>query len=256
MGRKAKAADWQVKIAMVLLHSAGEPDVPALLEYARGWAGLELSVDEATEGIATFQSGDSILAAALMPAPVPPSEFEQLAPFSWHWPEAVKEIELHEAHMILSVSQKEESKIELASLLTKFAASVAATSDSLAVYWSEGPVIYPRDAFLEFAEMLKEKKLPIPLWVGCYRGISRTSSEYLFTLGMEQFGHREVEMEISSKPSMGDVSLIYALANYILTSRKVIHEGDTVGDEDSSIRVHFRPSVYDADREAIVLVRN
>ncbi|HSA94329.1 MAG TPA: DUF4261 domain-containing protein, partial [Terriglobales bacterium] len=69
-------------------------------------------------------------------------------------------------------------------------------------------------------------------------------------------GHREIEMENVSKPTMEEVSQIYDLANYLLSSGNVIQDGDTVGDVDDPIRVRYRPSVYDASRKAMTLSRD
>ena len=71
----------------------------------------------------------------------------------------------------------------------------------------------------------------------------------LYTLGLEQFGKREIEVQ-NSKWKPGDIlEFVYNVAHYIITSGTTIEDGNTVGGtKEERITVRYELSKVDPER--------
>ncbi|MCX7793649.1 MAG: DUF4261 domain-containing protein [Thermodesulfovibrionales bacterium] len=103
--------------------------------------------------------------------------------------------------------------------------------------------------------MLKDNVLPLPVWIKVTGYRKDNGNLYLYTLGMKNFNHREMEiMDYRGNFSDGYFFML-ELANYLMTRGPVIKDGDTVGySEIEKIKIKFKKSELDEDEEVMSIL--
>ncbi|MDO4754053.1 MAG: DUF4261 domain-containing protein [Bacillota bacterium] len=190
--------------------------------------------------------GDLTLVVSMMPLPVPNGEAEYFAGANFMWKDGVEQAKKHRAHILVAV-MGEGGAVERATLFTKVAATLLQQKNALAIY-TDGAVFEPK-MYRDFAEMLKEGQLCIPLWA--WFGLYFTDEKVvIYTYGLRKFGKEEMEFLIDGSHQEDSEFLNAAryylmdIANYVIASDVVFHDGETLGvSEDHHLLIRKREAV-------------
>ncbi|GAB6167248.1 hypothetical protein JCM19992_32480 [Thermostilla marina] len=250
----------EVALAMVTLSEPVLPNAEVLAGmHERLWPGSERLVfdsagahdeapgfDEPTSVI--FQWDDATAAFSLMPAPIPSEDIGGAAELArWYWPEAPETLAQHRAHWVVILLGGPTDPIERAMKLTELTATAAASLDeATGIYWGASNLLHPRDQFVARAREMDRESPPIELWVNFRLSGDDNDTVSLLTLGMDQFGHKEIEVHQSRRDPQFILDRVYNIAAYLLENGPVIEDGHTVGQSaDEKFTVHIGPSKFD-----------
>lgn len=222
----------------------------------RAWAELFPSLPPLTcsrsDEVFTFDvEGRSVMLIAIN-VPIPQPEIDEACDYSWMWKDARKEMAQQKAHVI--VTSIDESAPQAAMDCSRIIAAVAKAGDPAGIYWGNaGHVLEP--AFFIDAVNSFPSGLPVLLWV-CLR-LSSDGPKGPFTLttlGMNNFGHRELEV-LNSRRGPGDLRMMcYSLIDYLLEKGPVLKNGDTFGaDENERMKVEHTTSKFRKGEPVLLL---
>lgn len=207
--------------------------------------GLSISEVSGDDEVATLTINGSTVAIAKIPAPIPKEELEPIFSYSYLWNNVEKEVLEHNAHAIVSILDKEKSKVEKFTLLTMVNASILRTAENaIGIYHGSQTLLLPKDLYTDFSNFLLEENLPIILWV--YIGIiSNQERNSLYTFGMKEFGKQEIEI-INSSISRSELhDFISLVINYILSNDVNLKDGETIGlTAEQKIKITESKAVY------------
>lgn len=214
--------------------------------------GKEYSADASDPNIVSIQKGsDAVGFLAMMPAPIPNEEAENNAEDNFLWPNGREEVAKHTCHVIVTIAGSGEySPIEAVVAIVRLALVALELYDGLGVYWGHGSVCNNRETFEGFCEEVSEEHIPLPA-VMRFQFLSAEDDEVaLYTLGMNQFGLMEIEVDHSDMELSELFEYVCHVAHYLVTTGAVIKDGDTIGsDENERIVVRHQPSMIDKSRK-------
>lgn len=243
-------------LALVLLD---RPELPQFDEVARFIGQMYPDVPVmtqagSTENLFTCSIGEYTAAVTLVPRPVPWSQLEGPCDTAWYWPTAAEALRDHQAHLLVALVDEGSKSIDKAITLTQLVSGLVGTAPTQGVFWGPGRLVHPPQAFLDQAQQMSPRDLPLFLWVD-FR-IERDSNGLcrLYTTGLEALG--KLEIEVRDFPGEPQVMLEYAynVAHYQVTTNKQINEGDTIGLTDEVQAVaHLARSMFDPEMEVVRL---
>lgn len=214
--------------------------------------GNDYSVDASDENIVSINKGkDTIGFLAMMPAPIPNEEAENHADDNFLWPNGREEVSRHNCHVIVTIAGTGEcSPVEAVTGIARLALVALELYDGLGVYWGNGNVCNNRETFESFCEDISEEHVPLPA-IMRFQFVSTDTDEIgLYTLGMNQFGLMEIEVDHSSMELSDLFEYVCNVAHYLVMSGPVIGDGNTIGsDENEKITVRHQPSMIDKSRK-------
>lgn len=243
-----------VVMAMVALREPVLPDAQKIGEKLQEiWPDAPAVEEPGTKDNAVlFRLGESTGVVALMPAPIPEEELEGPCAFAWYWPEAAEVLSQHTAHLVVIVADPPPNNIQRYSMLTQLVGATAAASDALAIYWGSAGLILDPGTFLEAGREMGPDRLPLELWISFRFDPQEDGSMSLVTGGMEQFGHKEIEINNSERDPQFIYERVFHIAHYLLENGPVIEDGQTVGmADDERFLVTQGPSHYDETFEVM-----
>jgi hypothetical protein len=209
-----------------------------------------------TNNVYSFNIGYSLVAIAIIRAPISLEALEGPCQTSILWPDAKKEIEKHKFHLIATVSSDELSEIELSTLLTKVtAALMAVTPGAIGVYWGNSTMVIPKNLFIDFAIEVLPEGPPIHIWVDFRVGKGEKNNSSGFTTGLASLGLMEIEAVNSPEtvPELRD--RLTGIADYLIENGLVIKDGDTVGEDDNDkIKVMYEESYFGIEGKVMALI--
>lgn len=185
------------------------------------------SVEKNDEQIYVTNVKNSMIALSLMETPVPHGEAEYYAQGCYMWKEAVEKVKTHQAHILVSTIGKDISTVEAKLLHSQFVDACLGYSQAIAVYGSQ--MVWPTYIYHQMMNSYYEEKLlPILIWV--YLGVvSRKDGNSIYTLGLKDFGHYEIE----TLPAQLQLSKLHEFMTqvviYIIEQNAVLHDGETIG---------------------------
>lgn len=230
------------------------PDVEAerAKQITQRILGKEYSADTSDANIVSIQKGsDTIGFLALMPAPIPNEEAENNAEDNFLWPNGREEVAKHNCHIIVTnAGTGEHTPIEAVIAIAKLALVALELFDGLGVYWGNGCVCNNRETFESFCEDLSEEHVPLAA-IMRFQFVSADNDEIgLYTLGMNQFGLMEIEVDHSTMDLSDLFEYVCNVAHYLVVSGPVIGDGNTIGaDENERVVVRHQPSMIDKSRK-------
>lgn len=197
--------------------------------------------------------GVAVLAVpAAEPAPGEPAA--TCHPTWWHGEASA--VAAHRGHVLVTAVRHPESVIEHAEALTEavalasVATIVAELPGAVAVYHTNGAITIPAGAYARLVRLsLDEGRLPVEAWTSVWLdtaddGVSGT------TLGLDAFGHAELQVRGSERPASEVYQLLASVAAHLVGSGDRLSPGSFVGTtEDDSHLV----SVADDDPSTLVL---
>jgi hypothetical protein len=221
-------------------------------EITRRILGNEYSADTSDENIVSINKGtDTVGFLAMMPAPIPNEEAENNADDNFLWPNGREEVAKHTCHVIVTIAGTgEHSPIQAVVGIAKLTLVALELYDGLGVYWGNGNVCNNRETFENFCEDVSEEHVPLPA-IMRFQFISADNDEVgLYTLGMNQFGLMEIEVDHSAMELSDLFEYVCNVAHYLVMSGPVIADGNTIGaDENEKITVRHQPSMIDKSRK-------
>ena len=174
----------------------------------------------------TWEVDDMLVAASLMPAPVPNNEALEAAANNYLWPQAKEVTANHKAHIVVAVISQSEHPLVVGQLFVKVCSTFLKQKNAVGIYTS-GTVFEPA-FYREAAEMLRSQNLPLFNWIhfGLYQSDHGVGG---YTYGMSLFGKDEIEV-LDSKASAEEVrDFLYQVAYFVLAHDIVLQAGETIG---------------------------
>jgi hypothetical protein len=235
----------------VLCASAEPGDLHEASQTVSEIFGPDVTCDAQDGRCVVIMRGEQMIGVlAHMPAPIPEGEAEHHADGNFLWPEGKEIASQHRSHVIVTtMGGQEEPPVDAALTLTRLALVGLRLFDGLGVYWGNASVSNSREAFENFCEDLSEDSLPVPMWLR-FQLVKAEEDEFgIYTLGMQQFGLMDIEVDQSTM-EIGDLfSFVSNIAHYLIKNGPVIGDGNTVGgNEEEKIIVRHRPSMVDGNR--------
>lgn len=235
----------QLILSMPMFTGDAAYSLNRVVEDLQSYWGLEVSELEGDEQIASFSiEGESVI-LALMPVPIPSTEFENMYSYSYLWPDAEKEIKEHTQHAVVSILASESPAVKRYSILSKVNASILRTcATAIGVYQGASTLLIAKDIYEDFADLLLESVLPIQLWV--YLGILHKGEKTdLYTYGMKEFGKSEMEIIDANVESDEGYDFLLGVLSYILELDVTLNDGETIGfSEEQKIKITESKAIY------------
>jgi hypothetical protein len=243
-------------LALVLLD---RPELPEFADVTRFINQMypeapEMAVAGSTENLLTCTIGEYTAAVTLVPRPVPWPQLEGPCATAWYWPTATEALRDHAAHLMVALVDEGSKSIPKSMALTQLVSGLVGTSPVQGVFWGPGRLVHPPQSFLDQAQHMSPRDLPLFLWVDFRVERNPDDTCRLYTTGLEALG--KTEIEIRDFPGEPQVMLEYAynVAHYQVTSNKHMNDGDTIGltDEVQAV-VKLAPSMFDPTLEVVQL---
>ncbi len=207
-----------------------------------------------TDKLLTMTLGEFTAAVTLVPRPIPWSQLEGPCATAWYWSEAEGALRPHAAHLLVTLIDEGGRAIDKAAALTRLTAALAATAPSMGVFWGPGRLVHPPAAFIEQAADVREKNWPLFLWIDFRIEPMDDGSLRLFTTGLEALGETELEVPRYSGNAQNLLDFVYNIAHYVLSRRKKINDGDTIGLTDEvQVTARRGPSMLGGEGESLQL---
>jgi len=195
-----------------------------------------------------------------MNAKVPGEEVEEASQRSMLWLSAregsVPQYSMHMVAMGLKREGVKATSEQLAAGLTRAVAAIILSGDVEGVYWGSAGMVVPGEIFLEYAREMEDDAYPVPLWIAVVvsEAVRGGEGHSVSTWGMEEFGHKNFEIDASQKDPDDLMGMVYDLMNYVLISGPVLKHGNTCGGSaDEKFRVVHAKSRLGSDRQVIRL---
>ncbi|MBR1739316.1 MAG: DUF4261 domain-containing protein [Ruminococcus sp.] len=177
------------------------------------------------DGAMVFKVDEMVVACSLMPSPVPDKEAEQNAKNNILWKDGDKEVEKHNAHVMLAVMNKFDA-LEQALLFAKVASCLLKLDNAIGIY--KNPTVYEKKFYIGFAESIKDGEIPVPILI--YTGLYLAKDGICaFTSGLSFFGFKEIEIIDSKKQPNEVMSFLFSISEYVISEGVELKDGETIG---------------------------
>lgn len=219
--------------------------------------GKGYSAEACDGGIIEVKHGDGTVGfLAHIPMPIPNEEAEANADANLFWPDGKTEAAEHRSHVIVTnFGAKDQTPVQSAIVVSKLALVALDLFDGIGVYWGNARVCNSREVFEGFCDNLSDEHLPVPVWLRFQVARASDGKVGLYTLGMNQFGLMEIEVDRSPMDRQDLVEFISNLAHYLIQQGPIIADGNTVGGSaEERIVVRHRPSMVDPNRRVYKIV--
>jgi hypothetical protein len=199
---------------------------------------------DAKENTITCRVDGAHVAAAVMPIPIPNDELAGPATTSLLWPNAQQDLAGYGAHVVVFISGAD-SNVAAFQIMTRVAAAVVHGTKAIGVYVGGAGMLVKADVFMELA---LEPDLQLALWIDFRCFHSQADQTGLYTVGMAQLDHLEIEVPASQR-ECGDLRIwTMNFASWLIESGTTINSGETVGlSETEQILVDHAESVVGRD---------
>ncbi len=216
-------------LAMPMFNNGESFYIDKVIAYlASDWGVHVTDIDRSSETV-SFTIQDELVILAKMPAPIPWGDIEGTAQYAYNWSSALKDLEKHNSHVLVTILSSNTSQKERFTILTKVLAAILATSDDcIGIYQGTQSLLIPKDQYLDSAEALKQNFVPLDLWVyiGMRRG-AETNSAYSY--GLKAFGKMEMEF-IDAPMDLEELHhFISQICGYVINSDVTFKNGETLG---------------------------
>lgn len=192
--------------------------------------------------VCSFNVDDEFFGLALMPAPYPAQDLEGPLATAWMWPPEppIENVKKHKSHLLITMIGGKGDPVHRRLILTAVTALAAKQAGVMAVYWGDATLIHFPPAFIEIAEKVDSLKTPpLYLWVDLRAFRNEDGTTGLFTTGLSELGHMEIEIpSIDMQP--GELrEWLLNIMFYLLENGPVLKHGQTIGMTDEQ-KVHIR----------------
>lgn len=234
-----------------LLKKAKLPDATSLATaFSKRMPGLGFHIEPGDksgtlDGIHSIGFDGGRVFVAFVPAAIPKGEADEGFEFSIaSWSSSFRRPQ-HNAHLVVTMQLEADlSLLEAQRRFTGLIAGVMEASKAVAVYWGQAGASHPADFFLDVAN--GDPDMWVMVWTGVSRARPSPDRVSLLSLGMDQFGIKN--LMVNAPGSMGQdlVMNFFQLLDYAIQRGDAIPEGDTVGESETQrLRVKYEPSPID-----------
>lgn len=187
---------------------------------------IKINKKTANDGIVIFSNDKYRIVILSVDAEIPSDEIENVCKLSHLWKDAQEHASKHQSHIILSVSTDVADLVELNMQFTRIAASVLRNTKSIGIYLGNQSLISPSEYYIKIADNMSNDDLPLANWI--YFGLRENNTKRNgFTIGLKEFGFREIEFSESDKSFDEIYKILYDLAHHVLLSRQPLKKGET-----------------------------
>jgi hypothetical protein len=230
-GNEAKTENNStIVLGMALLRNVEKIDFQKITDELKHHYNLPITGHDYDEekGIGVVELKSSQIAIALINLPIPGDELEFPTQVAYLWPEAKDLIPKHQAHIIISVSSPDDTKLNMYKTFTKAASSVLANTNSIGIYLGNQTLVLPTDFYLDGAKAMTDDDLPLMNWI--YFGLREENGSHSgYTYGLKEFGFNELEI-LNSSHSVEDIQgMLFNISHYIIQGNVTLHDGETIG---------------------------
>ncbi|PZR16852.1 MAG: hypothetical protein DI539_17500 [Flavobacterium psychrophilum] len=196
----------------------------------------EQNYDE-EKGVGVIGLKNSQISIAMIDLPIPGDELEFPSQIAYLWPEAKDLTPKHKAHIIISVSSPDDTKLNMFKTFTKAASSILANTNSLGIYLGSQTLVLSTDFYIEGAKSMTDDDLPLMNWI--YFGLREEDGKHSgYTYGLKEFGFNEIEILNSSYPVEDIQGMLFNISHYIIQGNVTLNDGETIGlTEDQKIKI-------------------
>lgn len=191
----------------------------------------------------------------LIDIPIPWDQLEGPCKTAILWPDAEKMLKKHKAHLIVTLTNCNESIANKYIYLTKIVAALSKVCDTAGIYWGSATLVISKEMFQEESLEMTTEQLPLTLWID-FRIEPRDNKKFiLFTTGLESLGHNEIEIQKPFHTNPFEmIDLVFNLAHYLLDNGPIIKDGQTFGmSANQKIKIKFTKSLNDKKKQVMVL---
>ena len=190
--------------------------------------GAELGSEGNDDVAAAFKIKDEQVYLMNMNFPVPSDDIEETAKYSYNWLNAAKDLEDHQGHIIISLTDHTPNPIKCFRIQTEMICSILRTTDAIGVYDGGQSLLIPKNDYLTESQTMSEDHLPLNLWL--YFGLRTTKGKTNgYTYGMRAFGKPEMEILDSDKTLEEIYQMLWNIAHYVLLNNVSFVAGQTFG---------------------------
>ncbi len=201
-------------------------------------------------GVPSLSAGVMVMP---MPTSLPPGELDHSLPMSPFWVDA-KDKPAHGSHVVM-VGQGE-SLSAAAQAATVVGISMLNLPGGVAWYVGGGCMVHDIEVVTDLAtESARDGDFPVPIWVNVIVSKNPAGGIDASTVGMDSFGHMEMEA-IGSREELADVrSRLFGAAMYVILNDVVFKHGETMGESATErIRIEVGKSKLGKDGKVVRFV--
>lgn len=233
-----------ILLAMPLFANNKYMDVNQVIDYLTSYWGAAISDIEISADTSSFKIDDETVAIAFLEFPIPKEDIEGTAQYAYNWPSAIKDLENHTGHAIVTILSSPNASLNRFAAFTKVLHAILQTSESVGIYNGTQSLLIPKSQYIAYAEELENGKLPAMLWV--YVGLRRVpKGNSAYTYGLKLFNKNEIEIIESQQPIEELFDFLVNLTTYIINSDVTLKQGETVGlTMEQKIPVTISPAVF------------
>lgn len=231
-GDNTRATDKQsnIVLGMALLNEVQKIDFKKIVDELKYKHNLSITGQEIDEekSLGVIELKNAQLAIMLMDMPVPGDELKFPSEIAYLWTAAKELTPKHKAHVIISVSSPDQSKLDLFKIFTNAAASVLANTNSLGIYLGNQTLVLSTEFYIDGAKSMTDDELPLMNWI--YFGLREENGKSSgYTFGLKEFGFDEIEI-LNSNYSIEEIQeMLYNISHYVIQSNVTLKDGETIG---------------------------
>jgi len=177
---------------------------------------------------AAFKIDEELVMIGCVSAPIPKGDLEGTAKYAYNWPTAIKDLENHKGHILVSIAQGSNNYIKRFKIFTKVICSILRTTDSIGVYKGTQSLLIPKEDYLNEAGLMNEDYIPLNLWV--YFGLRTIGDKRAgYTYGLKEFNKTEMEIINSDQGLVEIRKFLFNTTQYVLEYDVEFKDGQTCG---------------------------
>jgi hypothetical protein len=226
--KKEETTKSNLLLAMPMFNNDERFDVDKIIAYLQSdWGIKATDIDKSAEAASFSIEGETVVLATVA-AQIPMGDIQGTAQYAYNWPTALKDLENHNVHALVTILSNNTTAKERFGILTKVLTAILATSNCIGVYQGTQSLLIPKAQYLDSAEALKSNQIPLDLWI--YIGIRRgeqTNSAYSY--GLTAFD--KLEMEFVNAPlGLRELhTFLSQICAYVINSNVNFKSGETLG---------------------------
>lgn len=217
-----------ILLAMPMFNDDKRYQLDKVIDNLRVFWSLDVTDIAGDDEAASFNVNGEEIALANMPVQIPWGDIEGTAQYAYNWKSALKDLEGHTGHAIVSVMASQNNSVDRFKILSKVLGSILMTSEAVGVYQGSQSLLIPRSQYLGHLKALEEDDVPVMLWI--YLGLRETANgNCAYTYGLKDFEKPEIEV-IDSKLSLDELfDFLFSITSYVIGSNITLKNGETIG---------------------------
>ena len=179
---------------------------------------FKIKKKSSNDGIVILNSENYKIVMVGVDAEIPSNELEYVSKISHVWSDALKNASRHESHIILSVFTTLTDLVDLSIQFTKVASSILTNTKSIGIYLGGQSLILSNEYYVRNTQSMTNTNLPLGNWI--YFGLRENNSKRNgYTIGLKEFGFKEIEIIDSEKTFEEIYKILYDLSHHVLLSQ-------------------------------------